>query len=299
MPALDITNLTKQYGELDALKGINLSIKEGEFFALLGPNGAGKTTAIGIISGLVNKTSGSVHIFGHDNLEDYKKARSLVGLVPQELAFDPFFTVEEIMDLQGGYYGISKKTRKKRIEKLLRQFDLHTKAKVNIRKLSGGMKRRLFIAKALIHNPKLLILDEPTAGVDVELRKETWKHMQKLNKEGLTILLTTHYIEEAEQLCDSIAVINHGSIIACDKTENMLNYLHEETIYITVDKPRIPKALKKCNVTLENSTLKITFDKDSISYDTLFKTLQSEGMKITSINIKKPSLEDVFLHLTK
>lgn len=213
-PALEVKNLKKKYkAGPQALKGVNLTIKPGEFLGLLGPNGAGKSTLIHSIMGLVMPTSGSAKIFGHDVLQDYRAARALCGLAPQETNLDWFLTVEETLDFHGGYYGMPKAERKHRINQLLKDFSLEDKRNTNSRFLSGGMKRRVVLARALMHKPKLLILDEPTAGVDVELRLELWRYMKKENQDGTSILLTTHYIEEAEELCDNIALINHGKII--------------------------------------------------------------------------------------
>ncbi len=223
--AIVIKNLIKNYQDLKALKGISLEIKEGEFFGLLGLNGAGKTTLIEILTGLCNKTSGKVTLFGKDVVEDYREARALIGLVPQEFNFDIFETVYNILYYNAGYFGIPAKDRKFRVETLLKELGLLEKRNSPARTLSGGMKRKLMIARALIHQPKILILDEPTAGVDVETRKYLWEYMNKLNQQGTTILLTTHYIEEAEALCERIAIINLGKIIKLDKTKNLLNLL--------------------------------------------------------------------------
>ena len=214
--AITIKGLKKTYNGVEALKGINFSIKEGEFFALLGPNGAGKTTTINILTGLTNKTSGEVLLFGKDVVKDYKEARALIGLVPQEFNFDRFETVYNILSYNAGYFGIPQKERPAKIKKVLEQLNLWDKKDAQAQELSGGMKRKLMIARALIHEPRIIILDEPTAGVDVETRKAMWRYFKKLNKEGVTILLTTHYIEEAEELCERVAIINKGQIVALD-----------------------------------------------------------------------------------
>lgn len=212
--ALEVDGLSKRYSNgTEALKGIDLTVAEGEFIGLLGPNGAGKSTLIHSIMGLVMPTGGTAKVFGHNVVTDYQAARALCGLAPQEPNLDWFLTVEETLDFHGGYYGMSKTDRKERIDELLEAFSLTEKRKTNSRELSGGMKRRVILARAMMHRPKLIILDEPTAGVDVELRLELWHYMQKINKEGATILLTTHYIEEAEQLCSKIALINKGNIL--------------------------------------------------------------------------------------
>ena len=223
--AIAIKELKKRYPNSDALKGITFSIKKGEFFGLLGPNGAGKTTTINILTGLCNKTGGEVLLFGKDVVKDYQEARALIGLVPQEFNFDIFEKVYNILYFNAGYFRIPRKERKKRIEQVLKNLKLWDKRNEQARHLSGGMKRKLMIARALIHKPKILILDEPTAGVDVETRKAMWKYFKDLNKQGTTILLTTHYIEEAEALCERIGIINHGKIVKLDKTENLLQIL--------------------------------------------------------------------------
>lgn len=229
--AIAVKNLRKQYKEgPEALKGITLDIAEGEFFGLLGPNGAGKSTLIHSITGLAIPTSGSISVFGHDAVKDYQRARSYVGLAPQELNLDWFLTVEETLDYHGGYFGMQKPERRKRIAELLEAFSLADKRKTNIRMLSGGMKRRLVIARALMHEPRMLILDEPTAGVDVELRLELWHYMRDVNKSGTTILLTTHYIEEAEELCSRIGLINHGQIVKIGTTAELKKEYGKKTL---------------------------------------------------------------------
>ena len=215
MRALDVQGLSKRYGNgVEALRGVDLAIEEGEFFGLLGPNGAGKSTLIHCATGLASPTSGSIHVFGHDAITDYAEARAAIGLAPQDLNLDFFLTVEESLDFHGGYFGMPKRERRERVAELLDAFSLTEKKHDRTRWLSGGMKRRLVLARALMHRPRLLILDEPTAGVDVELRLELWHYVQRINTEGTTILLTTHYLEEAEQLCDHVAFINQGQIAA-------------------------------------------------------------------------------------
>ncbi|MBI2124946.1 ABC transporter ATP-binding protein [Candidatus Woesearchaeota archaeon] len=222
MNAISIKDLVKTYPNTEALKGVSLEIKKGEFFALLGPNGAGKTTMIQIMTGLCNKTSGEVSLFNKDVYQDYQEARALIGLVPQEFNFDIFEKVYNILYYNAGYFWIPAKERPARIEKILKDLGLWEKKDAQAMQLSGGMKRKLMIARALVHNPKILILDEPTAGVDVETRQTMWTYLKKLNKEGTTILLTTHYLEEAEKLCDRIAIINKGKIIKVDTKDNLL-----------------------------------------------------------------------------
>ncbi len=236
--AIEIKNLKKQYSSgTQALKGIDLDVKPGEFLGLLGPNGAGKSTMIHCIMGLAIPSSGNATVYGHDVVTDYQESRRLCGLAPQEINLDWFLTVQETLDFHGGYYGMAKADRKQRIEELLEDFSLTDKRKDNIRFLSGGMKRRLVLARALMHNPKILILDEPTAGVDVELRLELWQYMKKVNKAGTTILLTTHYIEEAENLCDQIALINGGEIIKQGTPAQLMKQYNKtslEDVYLNV-----------------------------------------------------------------
>lgn len=231
MDALSVGKLRKTYqGGVTALKGINLTVHNGEFLGLLGPNGAGKSTLIHCATGLAMPSSGQISIFGHDAVKDYQAARHLVGLAPQEINLDWFLTVEETLDYHGGYFGMVKAERQARIMELLKVFSLADKRRKNIRTLSGGMKRRLVLARALMHKPKLLILDEPTAGVDVELRLELWQYMKQVNKAGTSILLTTHYIEEAEQLCQRIALINHGKIIHCGSAAELKKQYRKKTL---------------------------------------------------------------------
>ena len=233
MNALSIQNLQKTYKNgVNALKGVDLAVKEGDFFALLGPNGAGKSTVIGIIASLVNKTSGKVEVFGHDQDERTSDVRMHIGLVPQEFNFNIFEPVGEILINQAGYYGISRSEAKIRAEKHLKQLELWDKRKVMARELSGGMKRRLMIARALMHEPKLLILDEPTAGVDIEIRHSMWEFLKEQNKKGTTIILTTHYLEEAESLCNNIAIINNGVTIEQTRMRSLLDRLHVETFIL-------------------------------------------------------------------
>lgn len=231
MIALGVNGLKKTYeGGNEALKGIDLEIPEGSFFGLLGPNGAGKSSLIHCVMGLAIPTDGSATVFGHDVVKDYRKARAAIGLAPQEINLDWFLSVEETLDFHGGYYGMRKKDRKERIDELLEAFSLTDKRKETSRLLSGGMKRRVILARALMHRPKMLILDEPTAGVDVELRLELWQYMKKVNKEGTTILLTTHYIEEAEQLCDNLALIKDGKIVQTGTSDSLKKHYKQKTL---------------------------------------------------------------------
>jgi len=228
--AIKIRNTNKSYGHLQALSDINLDIKKGEFFGLLGPNGAGKSTLIGVLGGLVKKDSGSITVLGKDIISNYRETKKSLGIVPQEITFDPYFTVRETLKIHSGYFGI--KDNSEKIDELLEALSLTDKAEIGPRELSGGMKRRLLIAKALVHDPEIIVLDEPTAGVDVELRNSLWEYVINLNKQGKTIILTTHYLEEAEALCDRIAIMNKGKIVKVDTKENLINSIDKKLIKI-------------------------------------------------------------------
>ena len=235
--AIEIKNLVKYYGKFKALKGISFSVKKGEFFGFLGPNGAGKTTTISVITGLCNLTSGSVTVFGHDVVKDYRRSRPLIGLSPQDFNFDPFLSAREVLEFQAGYYGVPYKKRKERAEELLTMFGLQEVRKQDYRHLSGGQKRRLALARAIIHEPPILILDEPTAGIDLELRYFLWEFLRELNLKGTTILLTTHYIEEAEKLCDRIGVIHQGEIVKVEDKKKLIRSMAKDTIHVRVSEP--------------------------------------------------------------
>lgn len=238
MPAIEIRNIKKRYKALQALKGINLSIEEGEFFGLLGPNGAGKTTLISILAGLARADEGEALVLGHNVVTNFRAARQVLGVVPQELVFDPFFTVRETLRIQSGYYGL--KRNDDWIDEVMTHLDLTEKAEVNTRALSGGMKRRLLVAQALVHRPPVIVLDEPTAGVDVELRQGLWKFIARLNREGHTIVLTTHYLEEAEQLCDRIAMLRRGEVVALDSKQAMLQRFSSAQLLLRLTKGVLP-----------------------------------------------------------
>ena len=292
--ALEIKGLEKTYKKgVRALNSIDLEIPKGAFFGLLGENGAGKTTTIGIVTDLVKKDSGTVKVFGFDIDKNLIDAKRQVAVVPQEFNFNIFEKVEDILTYQAGYYGIPKQIAKKRIDKLLIDLDLDSKRHTPSRMLSGGMKRRLMIARALILEPKLLILDEPTAGVDVLLRQQTWEYLSKLNKQGITILLTTHYLEEAEFLCDHIAVIKKGEIIACDKKQNLLNNLHKQTYVIEFDKK--PMSIEGYQMKVESKTMEVTLSKTQNLND-LLCTLDNKN-KIIDIRHKQNRLEQIYLDL--
>lgn len=297
--ALSIRNLRKTYANgFEALKGIDLDVSQGDFFALLGPNGAGKSTAIGIITSLINKTSGTVEIFGNDIDIDIAKAKSFLGLVPQEFNFNVWEPVQEIIWNQAGYYGIKRKVAEERAERYLKQLGLWDKRREQAVSLSGGMKRRLMIARALVHEPRLLILDEPTAGVDIEIRHSMWKFLQDINAEGTTIILTTHYLEEAENLCRNIAIIDHGTIIENTSIRQLLRQLQFETYVLDLDKPvtELPE-IKGFNFNLvEDSVLEVQMDKQQ-SCNVLFDELSRLNIQVKSMRNKANRLEQLFMHL--
>ena len=298
MNAIEISSLKKTYETGDeALKGINLNIKKGSFFGLLGPNGAGKTTTIGILTGLVNKSSGEAKILGHDIIDNFKLARKSIGLSPQEINLDVFFSVRQILLFQAGYYGVPQKKAEDRVDTILKKLDLYHKRNETSRHLSGGMKRRIQIAKALVHDPPILILDEPTAGVDIELRHMLWDYLTDLNKEGKTILLTTHYIEEAERLCNEIAIINNGEIIKQGDTKSIIKEVSLNTIEIElIDSTQISLP-DKFDFTQNGSILKI--QSKEVNKDVVKIIEEVEKItKIENINIINSSLEDAFLKLT-
>ena len=300
MKAIEIKNLVKIYNnEFKALDSINLSIPEGSFFGLLGPNGAGKTTTIGILTGLVNKTSGQTKVFGHDTVDDFRNARMLIGLSPQELNFDVFFTIEELLTLQAGYYNKNIKEAKERALEMLEYFNLIDKRKSKARELSGGMKRRVQIAKAFIHDPPLIILDEPTAGVDIELRYQLWDFLKKENKKGKTILLTTHYIEEAERLCDEIAIINQGNIITNGKTEKIINDMGQNNIqFSTKNLINFKSNNFNWNHTIDDNEIIVDSNNPDSDIIEIINFLNSIGIEVNKVQTKKSTLEEIFIKLT-
>ena len=299
--ALSIRQLTKTYANgFQALKGIDLDVAEGDFFALLGPNGAGKSTTIGILSTLVNKTSGSVNIFGHDLDRDPSGLKRCLGVVPQEFNFNQFEQAFDILVTQAGYYGIPSKIAKARAERYLTQLGLWDKRNVPSRMLSGGMKRRLMIARALIHQPRLLILDEPTAGVDIELRRSMWQFLTELNDEGITIILTTHYLEEAEQLCRNIGIIDHGQIVKNTSMKDLLSQLQVETLLLDVAEPLLAAPQLEgypCEV-LDAFTLAVQVEK-SMGVTPLFQRLAEQNIQVRSLRNKSNRLEELFVSLVE
>ena len=297
--ALTIHELTKTYqGGLTALKGVNLEVAEGDFFGLLGPNGAGKTTLIGILSSLVNKSGGDVSIFGHNLDTDTAAAKACIGLVPQEFNFNMFEPPIEIVANQAGYYGIERKEAFRRAEEALKKLDLWDKRHVMSRTLSGGMKRRLMIARALVNHPKLLILDEPTAGVDIEIRRAMWKFLREINDAGTTIILTTHYLEEAESLCRNIAIIDKGTLIENTSTRQLLNSLQKETFVLDLESPlsELPAIRTHKLQWIDEQTIEADINRDE-SINTLFTELSEHGIKVLSMRNKTNRLEELFMNL--
>jgi ABC-2 type transport system ATP-binding protein len=309
-PAIRIDNLVKRYaapkgakgaeaqGKL-ALKGVSFDVPQGSIFGLLGPNGAGKSTLINILAGLVNKTGGACEIWGFDIDEQRRNASRAIGIVPQEIVFDPFFTPFEVLENQGGFYGIPAALR--RSEELLAAVRLADKRNAYARTLSGGMKRRLLVAKAMVHSPPILVLDEPTAGVDVELRRQLWDLVAELNREGVTVVLTTHYLEEAEQLCDEIAIINHGELIAHKPTRELVEMAREKIVAVTLadDLADTPAHAAFHKVELKGERgVEITYDKDEMSAGQVLAILQAQGLRIEDVTTREADLEDVFVQLT-
>lgn len=303
--ALEITGLRKTYAATkrapakEALSGVDLTVPRGAIFGLLGPNGAGKSTLINILAGLVTKTAGTVRIWGFDQDENPRQSRASIGIMPQEPNLDPFFTPRGSLDVQGGLYGVPRAQR--RTDELLKLTGLTDKANAYARSLSGGMRRRLLLGKALVHSPQILVLDEPTAGVDIDLRNQLWENVRRLNEAGMTIILTTHYLEEAEQMCDQIAIINHGSVIANDTTQNLLGQLDAKTMVITPDGPTAaPKMPNGVDVsTRPDGTLAFTYKTSQIRADQILTALRNADIAIKDVRTEDPDLEDVFLTLTK
>ncbi|WP_265528255.1 ABC transporter ATP-binding protein [Sphingomicrobium marinum] len=299
--AISIQNLSKTYaGGKQALDDVSLDVPRGQIFGLLGPNGAGKSTLINILAGLVDKTSGSASIWGFDIDHDHRNAKMSIGIVPQEIVFDPFFTPREALENQAGLFGVPKGHR--RTAELLEAMRLTDKAEAYARTLSGGMKRRLLVAKALVHAPPVLVLDEPTAGVDIDLRQQLWDYVRALHAQGVTVVLTTHYLEEAEELCDRIAIINHGKLIANESTRDLIAKATDKEVVVTVDKviETLPDA--RCFERVERLSdhdLAITYDKGEVNAGEVLRTLADSGYDIIDVRTREPDLEDVFLQLTK
>lgn len=294
-PAITLRHISKSFKGIDALQHINMTVEPGEFFALLGPNGAGKTTLISILGGLTKADSGSAEILGYDVVTQYRQARRNIGIVPQELVFDPFFTVRETLEFQSGYFGI--KNNDAWIDEILTNLSLDNKANTNMRALSGGMKRRVMVAQALVHKPAVIVLDEPTAGVDVELRKTLWEFIQRLNDEGHTIILTTHYLEEAEKLCNRIGVLRDGKIIALDDKKKLMQSYSPHCILFSLPKEKIlPASLMSLIESQYQESFSLRFN-DSQELETILHTLHQAGLHPQDIEIRKPDLEDVFIKI--
>ena len=296
-PAIEVDTVAKRYGEFTALGGVSLAIQQGEFFGLLGPNGAGKTTLISIIAGLTLATSGSARVMGHDVVRDYRAARRSLGVVPQELVFDPFFTVREALQIQSGYYGLRKNDAW--IDEVMAHLDLTSKADTNMRALSGGMKRRVLVGQALVHKPPVIVLDEPTAGVDVELRQALWRFIRRLNRNGHTIVLTTHYLEEAEALCQRIAMLKQGQLVALDTTANLLGRHSGCYVELRIDPDSLPQALqRRVTERREGGAYRLALH----GYDeleTLMHELREARVKVVEMEVMQPDLEEVFVQIMR
>lgn len=294
-PAIRVSQAIKRYGALTALDGVDLEIAQGEFFGLLGPNGAGKTTLISALAGLVRPDSGSLAVMGHDVVADYRKARLQLGVVPQELVFDPFFTVRETLRIQSGYFGI--RGNEAWIDEILENLDLANKADTNMRQLSGGMKRRVLVAQALVHRPPVIVLDEPTAGVDVELRQGLWAFIRRLNRDGHTIVLTTHYLEEAESLCGRIAMLKLGRIVALDSTANLLARISGQRLGVRLGQGAVLPA-ELAGRGHQGSDGLTRFElADGSEVEAILATLRQAGVAVGDLELGKPDLEEVFMSL--
>jgi ABC-2 type transport system ATP-binding protein len=304
-PAIRITELSKTYLSKGsppkrALDGVSFEVPRGQIFGLLGPNGAGKSTLINILAGLVVKSGGAAEIWGFDIEKHPRNAKRSIGIVPQEILFDPFFTPREALEIQAGLYGVPKSERI--TDQLLAAVHLTDKANAYARTLSGGMKRRLLVAKAMVHSPPILVLDEPTAGVDIELRQQLWDYVRGLNRQGVTVVLTTHYLEEAEQLCDRIAIINHGKLIANEPTRQLVAKAQDKAVVVEVDRdidgPPDASVFEKIDITGPR-TIEITYRKDRVNAGQVLDALQKKGFGIVDVSTRDPDLEDVFLSLTR
>ena len=298
-PAVAVRQLQKHFKHVHALRGVDLEIRPGEFFGLLGPNGAGKSTLINILAGLTRASSGTAAIHGHDVVRDARASRRSLGVVPQELVFDPFFKVREVLDIQAGYFGV-KARGNPWLDELLQALDLSDKRDANMRSLSGGMKRRVLIAQALVHRPRVLILDEPTAGVDVELRQSLWRFTQRLHDEGMTIVLTTHYLEEAEALCDRIAIMNHGAVVALEDKEALLAQYPSYRLHIRVanDDFVLPASITDLVSEQSHNSLCFHIQRDTDQLDRVLAALQQAGVRIVELTTSEQTLESIFLELT-
>jgi len=300
--AISVQGVEKRYRKVHALRGLDLEIARGEFFGLLGPNGAGKSTLINIVAGLVRPSAGRVALIGHDVVRDYRRARACVGVVPQELVFDPFFNVRELLRIQAGYFKLGR-ANDVWIDELLEALQLTPQANTNMRALSGGMKRRVLIAQALVHKPEVVVLDEPTAGVDVELRQLLWVFIRRLHREGHTIVLTTHYLEEAENLCERIAIINQGQLVALDRKDALLRKMNgargKLTVYYRRPPAALPESLAARVLVREDDHLELRFEKGGDSIIAVLDALRAAGAEVTDLRSEEADLEDVFVALLR
>jgi ABC-2 type transport system ATP-binding protein len=294
-PAIQVDRVVKRYGSMEALAGISLEIEQGEFFGLLGPNGAGKTTLISIIAGLTRASSGTARVLGHDVIQQYRAARHALGVVPQELVFDPFFTVRETLEIQSGYYGL--RDNGAWIDEVMEHLDLASRADTNMRALSGGMKRRVLVAQALVHRPPVIVLDEPTAGVDVELRQGLWHFIRRLNRDGHTIVLTTHYLEEAENLCGRIAMLKQGHVVALDTTANLLRRHSGCYVALRIHPDTLPEALRaRVTEHVEGGGYRLAL-RNYQELETLMHELRQSGVRVIELEVMQPDLEEVFVQI--
>jgi ABC-2 type transport system ATP-binding protein len=292
--AIEALNVEKRYGALQALAGVSLAVAEGEFFGLLGPNGAGKTTLINVVAGLARASAGTVRVMGADVIADYRRARRMLGVVPQELVFDPFFSVRETLRFQSGYFGLRRNDAW--IDEVMHHLDLTAKADANMRTLSGGMKRRVLVAQALVHRPPVIVLDEPTAGVDVGLRQGLWQFIRRLNRSGHTIVLTTHYLEEAEELCDRIAMLKAGRVVALDSTRNLLETFSGLLLRLRLDRDALPAGLDAELVQSEGGRFVLRL-RDYRALEDVLHRLREAGATIRELELEPPDLEEVFLRV--
>lgn len=296
LPAIEIHQVHKRFGRVQALRGVDLEIRQGEFFALLGPNGAGKSTLINLLAGLALADQGRLSILGHDVRTDYRQARRSIGVVPQELVYDAFFTVREMLRFQSGYFNL--RHNDAWIDELLENLGLSDKADAYVRTLSGGMKRRVLVAQALVHKPPVIVLDEPTAGVDVELRQSLWAFIRRLNRQGHTIVLTTHYLEEAETLCSRVAMLKQGEIVALDTTANLLQRFATIQAHVRLSPPRLPEALEPLLCSREGEVFRLALRHHAELEDVL-RALREADITVEELDVAKPDLEEVFLRLVQ
>lgn len=296
VPAVEVCALSKRFGALIALNGVDLKIEQGEFFALLGPNGAGKTTLISVLSGLTLPSEGRASVMGYDVATDYRRSRQSLGVVPQELTFDPFFTVRETLEFQSGYFGLRRNDLW--IDELIARLGLADKAHANMRSLSGGMKRRVLIAQALVHRPPVIVLDEPTAGVDVELRQTLWQFIRELNRGGHTILLTTHYLDEAEILCERVAMLKQGNIVALDSTQNLLKSISGRSLKLWLSPNKLPTALEPLLTATGPKSFTLRID-DYSEIEQVMGELRDAEINVLEMELRQPDLEEVFLQIIR